>query len=46
MKFPLYNDIIFIMDSEKEIERSYADLTMIIRPDKRHAAVYDVLIEF
>ncbi len=42
----LYNDIIFIMDSEQEIERRYADLTMIIRPDKRHAAVYDVLIEF
>ncbi|MBL0699320.1 MAG: AAA family ATPase [Desulfosarcina sp.] len=42
----LYNDIIFIMDSEKEIERGYADLTMIVRPDKRHATVYDVLIEF
>ena len=42
----LYNDIIFIMDSEKELERRYADLTMIVRPDKRHASVYDVLIEF
>ncbi|MCD6185615.1 MAG: AAA family ATPase [Deltaproteobacteria bacterium] len=42
----LYNDIIFIMDSEKEIDRRYADLTMIIRPDKRHATVNDVLIEF
>ena len=42
----LYNDIIFIMDSETEIERRYADLTMIIRPDKRHATVYDILIEF
>lgn len=42
----LYNNIIFIMDSEKEIDRRYADLTMIVRPDKRHATAYDVLIEF
>ena len=42
----LYNDIIFIMDSEKELERKYADLSMIIRPDKRHLTVFDVLIEF
>ncbi|MFH0926626.1 MAG: PD-(D/E)XK nuclease domain-containing protein, partial [bacterium] len=42
----LYNDIIFIMDSEKEIDRRYADLTMIIRPDKRYGKVFDVLIEF
>jgi len=42
----LYNDIIFIMDSETEIDRRYADLTMIIRPDKRYGKVFDVLIEF
>ena len=42
----LYNDIIYIMDSEKEIDRRYADLTMIIRPDKRYGKVFDVLIEF
>ncbi len=42
----LYNDIIFIMDSETEINRRYADLTMIIRPDKRYGKVFDVLIEF
>ena len=42
----LYNDIIFIMDSETEIFRRYADLTMIIRPDKRYGKVFDVLIEF
>ncbi|WDN90073.1 hypothetical protein BuS5_03043 [Desulfosarcina sp. BuS5] len=42
----LYNDIIYIMDSEKEIDRRYADLTMIIRPDKRYGNVFDVLIEF
>jgi len=42
----LYNDILFIMDSEPEIGRRYADLTMIIRPDRRHLKIHDVLIEF
>ncbi|SLM30216.1 AAA-ATPase-like protein (fragment) [Desulfamplus magnetovallimortis] len=42
----LYNDIIFIMDSETELKRRYADLTMIIRPDKRYGKIFDVLIEF
>ena len=28
------------------MERRYADLTMIIRPDKRYGKVFDVLIEF
>lgn len=36
----LYNDIIYIMDSETHINRRYADLTMIIRPDKRHAKLF------
>ncbi len=42
----LYNDLLYIMDSEPEIDRRYADLTMIIRPDKRHGKIFDVLIEF
>jgi len=42
----LYNDLVFIMDSEPELDRRYADLVMIIRPDKRHAKVFDILIEF
>jgi hypothetical protein len=42
----LYNDILYIMDSEPELERRYADLTMIIRPDMRHGRIFDVLIEF
>jgi len=42
----LYNDILYVMDSEPEIDRKYADLTMIIRPDKRHFEIFDVLIEF
>jgi hypothetical protein len=42
----LYNDLLYIMDSEPELERRYADLTMIIRPDKRYLQIFDVLIEF
>ncbi len=42
----VYNDILYIMDSEPEIDRRYADLTMMIRPDKRHFTIFDVLIEF
>jgi hypothetical protein len=42
----LYNDILYIMDSEKEVNKSYIDLTMIIRPDKRHLKIFDILIEF
>jgi hypothetical protein len=42
----LYNDALYIMDSEAAAERGYADLTMIIRPDMRQYTISDVLIEF
>jgi len=43
----LFNDRLYIMDSETEIERSYADMTMIVRPDMRHyGQLLDVLLEF
>lgn len=42
----LYNDTLYVMDSEKEISRRYADLTMIRRSDMRQVKVYDILIEF
>ena len=42
----LYNDILYIIDSEKHIGRTYADLTMIIRPDMRRFKIFDILIEF
>jgi hypothetical protein len=42
----LYNDILYIMDSEPEIDRRRVDLTMIIRPDMRRYSILDVLIEF
>jgi len=42
----LFNDILYIMDSEPELGRGYADLVMIIRPDMRRFEVLDILIEF
>ncbi len=42
----LYNDTLYIMDSEPETERRFPDLTMIIRPDMRRFTIFDVLIEF
>jgi hypothetical protein len=42
----LFNDFLYIMDSEPALERSYADLTMIVRPDKRKFNLLDILIEF
>ncbi|GAB6058554.1 AAA family ATPase [Desulfonatronum parangueonense] len=42
----LYNDILYVMDSEPELGRRRADLTMIIRPDARQFTILDILIEF
>jgi hypothetical protein len=42
----LYNDLLYIMDSEPETGRGYADLTMIIRPDMRKYKILDILLEF
>ena len=42
----LYNDILYVMDSEKEITRRHADLTLIRRPDTMQVKVFDILIEF
>jgi len=33
-------------DSETALERSYADMTMIVRPDKRQFQLLDFLFEF
>ena len=40
-----YNNL-YIMDSESALQRSYADLIMLIRPEMRHFSVYDLLLEF
>ncbi len=42
----LFNDTFYITDSEPELERSYADLVMIVRPDMRQYKLLDILIEF
>jgi len=42
----LAGNIFYILDSETELERGYADLTMIVRPDMRHYELLDILIEF
>ena len=42
----LYNDILYIMDTETELDRRYADMTMIIRPDMRRYKILDILVEF
>jgi len=34
------------MDSETALERTYADLTMILRPEMRRFQLLDILIEF
>ncbi|MCP4709486.1 MAG: AAA family ATPase, partial [Planctomycetes bacterium] len=42
----LFNDTFYIMDSETALERGYADMTMIVRPDMRQFELLDFLIEF
>ncbi|WP_343412139.1 hypothetical protein [Candidatus Amarolinea dominans] len=31
----LFDDLFYITDSEPALERSYADMTLIVRPDMR-----------
>ncbi len=42
----LFNDTFYIMDSELALQREYADLVMIVRPDMRQFQLLDFLIEF
>lgn len=42
----LFNDTLYLVDSETELERSYADLTLIVRPEMRKYQLLDILIEF
>lgn len=42
----LFNDAFYIVDSEPALERSYADFTMIVRPEMRRYQLLDILIEF
>jgi hypothetical protein len=42
----LFDDIFYMIDSETSLERSYADLTLILRPDMRKYQLLDILLEF
>jgi hypothetical protein len=42
----LFNDTFYIMDSETELERRYADLTMILHPERRNASFQNFVLEF
>jgi len=42
----LYRDEYYIMDSEDEIQRTYSDLIMLLRPQMRRFELNDILIEF
>ena len=42
----LFNDRLYMMVSEIELNHRYADLSMIVRPDMRQYQVLDVLLEF
>ncbi|MGH9839363.1 MAG: AAA family ATPase [Blastocatellia bacterium] len=42
----LFNDRLYVMDSETTVGRRYADLSMIARPDARKYQVVDLLLEF
>jgi len=42
----LFNDTFYIMDSETELEGRYADLTMIVRPERRKSSLKNFLLEF
>jgi hypothetical protein len=42
----LYNELSYLVDSEPELERRYADLLMLLRPEYRQYQLFDILIEF
>ena len=42
----LFNDVLYMVDSEAALERGYADLVLILRPEARQYQLLDILIEF
>ena len=42
----LFEDHLFIIDSEPALVRGYGDLLMLIRPDMRQYKLLDILLEF
>ncbi len=42
----LFDDIFYIVDSETEVEKRYADLTLFVRPERRSLPLNDFILEF
>ncbi|MEM7537416.1 MAG: hypothetical protein AAF639_34920, partial [Chloroflexota bacterium] len=42
----LYHTDLYLMYSEAQLERSFGDLLLLVRPGMRESGVYDILIEF
>jgi hypothetical protein len=42
----LFDDRLYVVDSEPELDRRYADLSLIARPDTRQYDILDHIIEF
>jgi hypothetical protein len=42
----LFSDTFYLMDSETAIAKGYADLTMLVRPDRRQYQLLDHILEF
>ncbi|MCP4697061.1 MAG: AAA family ATPase [Gammaproteobacteria bacterium] len=42
----LAEDTFYFADSETALERNYADMTLIVRPDMRRYELLDILVEF
>ncbi len=42
----LFSDTFYIMDSEQELNKGYADLSLIVRPDMRKYQLLDHVVEF
>jgi hypothetical protein len=42
----LFSDTFYIMDSEQELNKGYADLSLILRPDMRQYQLLDHVLEF
>ncbi len=42
----LFNDVLYVMDSEFSTGRRYVDLSMMIRPERRKFPIFDFILEF
>ena len=42
----LFDDRLYMMVSETEMDHGYIDLSLIVRPDQRRAQALDLLLEF